>query len=121
MYTLAVERVISMAHQLNDYQGPCARIHGHNWKFRVECQADQLNGLGIGIDFLDLENWLREILEPFDHSLINEIPPFDKINPTAENLVKYVYDEMKSRLPNDVGMKRVTAWETESCLVSYEA
>ncbi len=120
MFKLAVEKVISMAHQLNDYPGPCARIHGHNWKVRAEVQADKLDSLGMAIDFLDLEKWLWEIIEPFDHNLINKIPPFDKLNPTAENLVKYIFEEMESRLPGDIILKKVTAWETESCMVSYE-
>jgi 6-pyruvoyltetrahydropterin/6-carboxytetrahydropterin synthase len=120
MYTLAVEKDISMAHQLNDYQGPCARIHGHNWKFRIECNAEHLDELGIAIDFIDIEKWLEEILNPFDHNLINLIPPFDKTNPTAENLVKYVFEEMKTKLPDTIELRRVSAWETESCMVSYE-
>jgi len=120
MYILAVEKSISMAHQLNDYQGPCARIHGHNWRFRAEFKAEKLDELGIAVDFIDLESWLWEVLEPFDHNLINQIPPFDKINPTAENLVKYTFDKIKSRMPGNILLKRVTAWETESCMVSYE-
>ena len=120
MYTLAVDRIISMAHQLNNYQGPCARIHGHKWKLRVEVNAQTLNKIGIAIDFIDLEKWLWEIVEPFDHNLINRIPPFDKINPTAENLVKYIFGQMKSRLPGTVTLQKVTAWETDSCMVTYE-
>jgi 6-pyruvoyltetrahydropterin/6-carboxytetrahydropterin synthase len=120
MYILAVEKIISMAHQLNDYQGACARIHGHNWRFRVEISAKDLNGLGMAIDFIDLEKWLGEIVDPFDHNLVNQIPPFNKINPTAENLVKYIYDEMKTRIPPGSFLRRVTAWETDTCQVSYE-
>ena len=120
MYTLAVEKIISMAHQLKGYQGPCANIHGHNWKFRIQVTSNQLNRLGIAIDFVDLERWLWEIIGPFDHHLINRIPPFDNLNPTAENLVKYIYEEMKSRLPETVMLQKVTAWETDGCMVSYE-
>ena len=120
MYILAVDKVISMAHQLNDYPGPCARIHGHNWRFRVEVNAQKLDNIGIAIDFIDLEKGLWEIIKPFDHNLINGVPPFDKINPTAENLVKYIFEQMKSRLPVTVNLQKVTAWETDSCLVSYE-
>ena len=120
MYTLSVNTYISAAHQLNDYDGPCARIHGHNWKIQIEVRADTLDKIGISVDFNDLEKWLWQIVGPLDHQLINTVPPFDKINPTAENIVKYTFDQMKKQLPGHVTLLRVSAWETDSCLVSYE-
>ena len=120
MYTLSVIKYISAAHQLNNYDGPCARIHGHNWKIQIDVRADILDELGIAVDFNDLEKWLWEIIGPFDHQLLNSIPPFDKINPTAEHIVKYVFGQMKKRLQDKAILLRVTAWETDSCMVSYE-
>ena len=120
MYTLSVEKMISSAHQLNKYEGPCAHIHGHNWKIKVFVQSESLEKSGIALDFSDLDQLLLQIVEPFDHQLINTIPPFDKINPTAENIVKYIYDRMKSMLPDQVSLKNVSIWETENYSVSYK-
>ena len=120
MYKLSVNKYIAAAHQLNEYDGPCARIHGHNWKFQIDVLAEQLDKTGITVDFNDLEKWLWQIIGPFDHQLINTVTPFDQINPTAENLVKYTFEEMKKRLPADVTLLRVSAWETENCMVAYE-
>jgi 6-pyruvoyltetrahydropterin/6-carboxytetrahydropterin synthase len=120
MYTLSVNKYISAAHQLNDYNGPCARIHGHNWKIQVDVRVAYLDNIGIAVDFNDLDDWLWQIIGPFDHQLINSVPPFDKINPTAENLVKFIFEQLKERLPQGVTPFRVTACETDSCMVSYE-
>jgi 6-pyruvoyltetrahydropterin/6-carboxytetrahydropterin synthase len=120
MYTLSVNTYISAAHHLNNYEGPCARVHGHNWKIQIDVRAETLNKAGIAVDFSDLEKWLWQIVGAFDHQMINSVPPFDKINPTAENLVKYTFDEMKKKLPAQVTLIRVSAWETDSCMVSYE-
>lgn len=121
MYTLSVEKSISTAHQLNNYDGPCARIHGHNWKIQIEVTSDTLDKSGIAIDFNLIDEMLWQIIAPFDHQLINKIPPFDKINPTAENLVKHIYDEMNKKIKTHVVLKRVSVWETENYRVSYEA
>ena len=120
MYTLSVSQYISAAHQLNDYDGPCSRIHGHNWKVQIDVRAHSLDNTGIAVDFNDLEKWLWQIIGPLDHQLINTVPPFDRLNPTAENLVQYIFTEMKKRLPSGVTLVRVSAWETDSCMVSYE-
>ena len=120
MYTLSVNKSISAAHQLQDYNGPCARIHGHNWKIQIDVYTEKLDERGIAVDFNDLEKWLWQIVGPFDHQLINTVKPFDRVNPTAENLALYIFKEMKKRLPAGVRLARVSAWETENCMVSYE-
>jgi len=120
MYTLSVEKMISTAHQLRDYDGPCARVHGHNWKVRLDVQSEQVDERGIAIDFNILDEKLLEVIGPFDHQLINSIPPFDKLNPTAENLVKYIYDQLGNKLTEKVSLKKVSIWETDDYMVSYE-
>jgi 6-pyruvoyltetrahydropterin/6-carboxytetrahydropterin synthase len=120
MYTLSVEKVISSAHQLRDYDGPCARIHGHNWKVKVDVQSEKIDESGIVIDFTELDKHLLEVIGPFDHQLINVVPPFDKINPTAENLVKFIYQELKIKLSQKVSLVKVSIWETDEYMVSYE-
>ena len=120
MFTLSVEKVISTAHHLRDYDGPCARVHGHNWRIKFEVQADEVDDSGIAIDFSELDSKLWEVIGPFDHQLINSVPPFDEINPTAENLVKYFYDQLKSKLEATISIKKVSIWETDDYMVSYE-
>ena len=120
VYTLSIETAISAAHLLRDYEGPCSRIHGHNWKIRVEVSANELDKHGIAIDFLDLKKITWQVVGPFDHNNFNKIPPFDKLNPTAENIVKYFYDEIEKLLPSDILMKSIRLWETEKYAVEYQ-
>ena len=120
MYTLSVDTTISAAHRLRDYNGPCARIHGHNWKIRLEVQSDIIDEIGIIVDFTTLEQYLQQVAGQFDHQLINDISPFNELNPTAENLVKFIYDQVKRLLPPQIKIKKVSVWETDYYMVTYE-
>jgi 6-pyruvoyltetrahydropterin/6-carboxytetrahydropterin synthase len=120
MFTLSVEKVISTAHQLRNYDGPCARVHGHNWRVKLEVQSKDVEKTGIAVDFTELDKKLWEVIGPFDHQLINSVPPFDKINPTAENLVKFIYNQLKKNLSEKVSLLRISIWETDEYMVSYE-
>jgi 6-pyruvoyltetrahydropterin/6-carboxytetrahydropterin synthase len=120
MYTLSVDKVISTAHQLRDYDGPCARIHGNNWKVRLEVQSKEVDDKGIAIDFTELDKKLWEVIGPFDHQLINSVPPFDELNPTAENLVKFIFTQLKDKFAGHLTLKKVSIWETEEYIVSFE-
>jgi len=120
MFTLSIQKEIAAAHRLRNYDGPCARIHGHNWKIRVEVCAEKLDHAGIAIDFSDIETLLWQIIGPFDHQNFNDIAPFDKINPTAENISRFVYQKMKQLLPDGILIKNVQLWETDTYRVTYE-
>ena len=120
MYRLSIESKISAAHQLRNYDGPCARMHGHNWKVKVEVTCTRLNEVGIGIDFADLKNITWQVIGRFDHNNFNVIEPFDTINPTAENISKYFYEEISKRLPKGADMASVEIWETDEYRVAYE-
>jgi len=119
MYTLSIETCISASHLLVNYEGPCARMHGHNWKIRVEVSAPELNPQGIAIDFKDLNDLTWQVVGRFDHTVFNEISPFDKLNPTAENIVKYFYDELSQLLPTEIDLLNIRLWETEKYAVEY--
>lgn len=119
MYRLSIELKISAAHQLRDYDGPCARLHGHNWKIKVEVTAEKLDDVGIAIDFSDLKKITWKVVGQFDHNNFNDIAPFDKINPTAENIAHYFYHEIARLLPEDIKLTFVEIWETEKYRVSY--
>ena len=119
MYRLSTQKMISSAHMLRNYEGPCARLHGHNWNIKLDVLAGNLNDIGITVDFLDLDKILWQVIGPFDHNNFNDFPPFDKINPTAENVARYFYDEIKKKLPQGIELEKISIWETEQYLVEY--
>ena len=119
-YTMKILTDFSAAHLLRDYDGPCSRLHGHNWKVEVNVACRELNEIGMGVDFSDIKAATKTLIEKMDHRNLNDIPPFDKINPTAENLAAYFYKILSIEL-NDarVAVKNVTIWETDRACVSY--
>ena len=119
-YTMKILTDFSAAHLLRDYDGPCSRLHGHNWKVEVNVSCTELNEIGMGMDFSEIKAATKTLIEQMDHRNLNEVPPFDKINPTAENLAAYFYKILSKEL-NDarVNVKNVTIWETDRACVSY--
>jgi 6-pyruvoyltetrahydropterin/6-carboxytetrahydropterin synthase len=119
-YTLKVITGFASAHSLRGYPGECRRLHGHNWKVEVEVSASGLDELGMGIDFKDIKQAAREIAGRLDHQYLNDIEPFDTLNPTAENLAAWFFRELSQRLDNErVRVVAVTLWETERACVRY--
>ncbi|NOX43757.1 MAG: 6-carboxytetrahydropterin synthase QueD [Gammaproteobacteria bacterium] len=119
-YTVKILTDFSAAHSLRDYPGVCSRIHGHNWKVEVEVVANKLDSIGMGIDFRDLKKATCDLIEVLDHRNINDIEPFDKINPTAENISAYFYQGLSEKLNNEqIRVKAVTIWETDRASVRY--
>lgn len=120
MFDLLIKTSFSSAHALREYDGDCARVHGHNWHVHVTVTGEELNELGILIDFKVLKKTTNEIIDKLDHRMINEIEPFTTINPTAENIAKYLYEEIGSKLnDNNVKVKKITIFETEKASATY--
>ena len=119
MYKLSIENEISAGHVLRDYDGPCSRPHGHNWKIRAVVKTDKLAKNGIAIDFSDMQKIVWQVIGKFDHNNFNDIEPFTKTNPTAENIVRYFYDQIKKLLPAHIFLQEVILWETEKYQVTY--
>lgn len=122
MYEVLIRTNFSGAHSLRAYKGECVNLHGHNWKVEVSVTAIELNKSGMIIDFKVLEKALEEIIGRFDHKNINEIKPFDQMNPTAENLARWVFDELLKQIPkkyNSTKVLRVSVWETDKYCASY--
>lgn len=119
-YLLQTHVSFASAHQLRGYEGNCARLHGHNYKVEVEMRAQKLDEIGFVLDVRDVRRAATEVAAPLDHRLLNEIEPFDTVNPTAENIAKYFFDKIGEVL-NDprVKVSAVTVWETERCSVRY--
>ena len=119
MFHIYIKTHFSAGHHLRDYPGNCEHPHGHNWNVKIEVLSSMLTPVGITVDFLDLDKILWQVIGPFDHNNFNDFPPFDTINPTAENVAKYFYDEVKKKLPADINMDKISIWETEQYLVEY--
>lgn len=121
MYLLKVEEAFEAAHNLRGYEGKCARLHGHNWIIEVEITGEKLNELGILVDFKDVKRELKATLDKLDHRYLNEIAPFDKINPTAENLAKYIYEEFSGNdiFKTNAELLAVTLYESPKSSVRY--
>ncbi len=121
MYEIVVEKHFDAAHFLRGYRGKCENIHGHRYTIRVRLQAAALNEIGLAYDFTDIKRHLKEIIDRFDHTSLNELPPFDRINPSAENLAATIYHELKTRLRGEpVFISAVEAWETPQQGVVYK-
>lgn len=119
-YTLTVLTDFAAAHSLRNYPGDCSKLHGHNWKVEVEVTATALDAIGIAMDFKLIRKEAKALCDELDHEYLNELPPFDQINPTAENIAAYLYRELGKRLDTATAqISAVTVWETERACVRY--
>jgi len=122
MFEVAVEQSFASAHALRNYKGRCENVHGHNWKVRVVIEGEKLDATGMLVDFLDVKRLMSEILDRIDHQFLNEIPPFDVVNPSAENIAEYFYQQLTGKLtdtPVPVRIREVKIWETEIQSATY--
>ena len=120
MYDVTVKTGFSAAHQLRLYDGKYENLHGHNWTAQVTVEADELNPIGVGIDFVELKEMVEKILSRLDYQNINEISPFDKENPSAENIARWLFLELKTQIDTEsTRVKRVEVCEIEGCGASY--
>lgn len=119
-FTVFKEYRFSAAHAIRGHRGGCQNLHGHNYRVRVHVSANQLDSLGMVVDFSDLKLLLEKILGRFDHAVINELPPFDERNTTAELLAQFVAEEVARNLPPGRWLRRVEVWETDASCAVYE-
>jgi len=109
----------SAAHFLIFPDGSAERLHGHNWKVEVTVESPTLDERGIAVDFRILKTSLHDLLSRFDHRYLNEIPPFDGMNPSSENLARHLYEEMGKSVPEPARVSRVTVWESDDARADY--
>jgi len=120
MFVLKIVTDFASAHSLRDYPGDCARLHGHNWQVEVSVCSQVLDDSGIAIDFREIKKQTKLVVKRLDHQYLNEIKPFDILNPTAENIAKYFFDEISLLITNkDLKVKEVMIWETPRSAVTY--
>ena len=122
MYEVSVDETFAAAHNLRNYHGKCEDLHGHNYKVRVVLAGRELDDTGLLYDFVHLKRVIQEVIGNLDHKYLNELEPFDKLNPSAENIAKYIYDCSAKQLrktPNAAGIASVTVWETDTSAATY--
>ena len=121
MFELTIIVDFEAAHCIRDYPGKCSRLHGHNWKVEVLVKGNKLNKLGMLIDFRDLKEEVNKVILTLDHYYLNETEAFKEINPTAENIAKYIYHELAgcSVFAEDIKVCAIKVWESSHSAVSY--
>ena len=117
MYELMVENKFDSAHYLENYDGPCSRMHGHTYKVQVTICGEKLDEkVGMLLDFTHIKKHLNKIVDRLDHQVLNEILD---CNTTAELLSKYFYDELEKKVPDHCKLKKVCIWETPTSSATY--
>lgn len=123
MFEVTVEDSFAAGHYLRNYRGKCENPHGHNYRVRVTLAGEELDSAGLLLDFKDLREVMRPVIDRLDHQMINDLEPFRERNPSAENLAKYFFDEANVRLKKAtngrVRVKDVTVFETDSTTAKY--
>ena len=120
MYELTVISDFAAAHNLRQYEGECENLHGHNWNVEVTVASKKLNKIGLGVDFKILKRTLENILKRLDHKYLNEIQPFDKENPSSENIARYIFKQLKKEIKEkNIKTARVKVWESENAAAVY--
>jgi 6-pyruvoyltetrahydropterin/6-carboxytetrahydropterin synthase len=123
MFEVTVQDTFSSGHYLRNYKGKCENPHGHNYRVRVTLQGAELDNAGLLLDFKELKLVMKPVVDYLDHKMMNDIEPFTVLNPTAENIAKYFYDEcntgLKDTTSGRVSVKQVTIWETDTSIATY--
>jgi 6-pyruvoyltetrahydropterin/6-carboxytetrahydropterin synthase len=123
MYEVTVEGGFSSGHYLRNYKGKCENPHGHNYKVRLTLRGEVLDDAGLLLDFKDLKHVMRPVIDRIDHQMLNELEPFTKINPSAENLARFFFDETNMQLHDmtkgRVRVKDCTIYETDTTTATY--
>jgi 6-pyruvoyltetrahydropterin/6-carboxytetrahydropterin synthase len=123
MFEVTVEAGFSSGHYLRNYQGKCENPHGHNYRVLVTLIGEELDGTGLLLDFKLLKTLLRPVVDTLDHQMINDLPPFTELNPSAENLARYFYEQTSAQLyqmtSGRVRVKDCTLFETDTSFARY--
>jgi len=125
MFEVSVTQSFAAAHQLRNYKGKCENLHGHNYKVEVTVEGEELNNIGLVADFVDIKHLMKEVVDRLDHTFLNEMPPFDDWNPSAENIALYFYQQVQSGMerqgnpPAIARVSQVRVWETDTSVAVY--
>lgn len=120
MYEITVEETFAAGHALRNYRGKCENVHGHNYRVQVTLAGASLDTAGLLVDFVELKKVVHAVLDRLDHQFLNDLPPFDTENPSAENMARYIYQEVSRGLPpGPAKVAQVRIWETDTASATY--
>jgi 6-pyruvoyltetrahydropterin/6-carboxytetrahydropterin synthase len=122
MFEIFVDETFAAGHALRGYKGKCENVHGHNYRVRVTLMGSELDSVGMLYDFVHLKQVIQGVIRSLDHRFLNDFAPFDKVNPSAENIAKHIYEETAKQLreaPNGSAISCITVWETDTTAATY--
>ena len=121
MFEVTVEETFAAGHALRNYHGKCENVHGHNYRIRATLQGAELDSIGLLVDFVQVKKLMQTVVDRLDHQFLNDLPPFNALNPSAENIAKYFYDEISGGLNGDgrVTLRQIKIWETDTTSATY--
>src|SRR5438270_10419688 len=124
MFEVSIEQTFAAGHSLRHYKGKCENVHGHNYRVQITVHGERLNSIGLLVDFVELKRHTRAVVDKLDHQFINDLPPFDILNPSAENIAHYFYQEVSRGLATvpwevPVQIAEVRLWETDTSMAVY--
>jgi 6-pyruvoyltetrahydropterin/6-carboxytetrahydropterin synthase len=121
MFAVTIEQSFAAGHALRNYHGKCENVHGHNYRCQLTLEGPALDSTGLLMDFVALKKILQGVIDRLDHQWLNDFPPFDILNPSAENIAKYIYDEVSIGINahDGVRLESVRLWETDSSSATY--
>jgi len=122
MFDISVREDFSSAHNLRGYKGKCESLHGHNWQVEVVVSSKKLDKTGMVMDFKKLKEIVYSAIKDLDHKYLNDIPYFKKVNPTSENIARYIFNKIKPLVKKEsVALKNVSVWESQGSKATYSA
>ena len=122
MYEVSVDETFAAAHNLRNYKGKCEDLHGHNYKVRVTLAGPELDATGLLYDFVHLKQVIQGVIRSLDHKYLNELKPFDVLNPSAENIARHIYEQTAQQLratANGAAIASITVWESDVTAATY--
>ena len=121
MFEVSVEETFAAGHALRNYKGKCENVHGHNYRCQVTIEGPDLDEIGLLVDFVELKRVVHSVLDRLDHTWLNDFPPFDVLNPSAENIARYIYENVNEGIKTRQGVRLslVKLWETDTAFATY--
>ena len=122
MYEVSVDESFAAAHNLRNYKGKCEDLHGHNYKVRVTLAGAELDATGLLYDFVHLKQVIQGVIRSLDHKYLNELKPFDVLNPSAENIARHIYEQTAQQMhatANGAAISSITVWESDVTAATY--
>lgn len=119
MFEVRVEKTIAAAHRLFDYNGPCEKMHGHNYRVEVAYTGTELDRFGMLVDFTEVKKAFHSVLDELDHTYLNDLPAFRDLSPSAENIAAYIFHSLDHTQFDRAALDRVSVWETPTQVATY--